>query len=430
MHQTPGAEIYAILKNIENSSGLLKQVPLRMNENNNLLRKTLTYALDPKKRFYVQGNFQPGTGEISQGDFSGFFAVLDKLAARILSGHAGQLALAAEFRNSTVAEAEVMNRILNKDLKCGVSLKTANKVFPVAKDYACMLAVPFDESKIKFPAWMECKYNGKRQQSEVIISAEGPKLVGSVSRLGNPVEGYKHLTPQIEEYAKQVYQNLPIWFTPNNFADTSQIGMILDGELMWGMFGDRKQQEAAADFVIYDVIPLHKWKKMEDGEKVKTHPQKIRSELLTKSHHWLSFPCPNIKPALGRLVHNLAEAKAFYTELVEAGHEGAIIKNPEGVYELKRSGNWMKWKPVLDADLEILEVYPGQGKYTGMAGGLMVNYKGKSVGIGTGFTDAERYELWQNRAEMVGRIAEIQYRQISPDGSLVHTNFVKIRDDK
>ena len=47
--------------------------------------------------------------------------------------------------------------------------------------------------------------------------------------------------------------------------------------------------------------------------------------------------------------------------------------------------------------------------------GVVVDYKGNRVNVGSGFSDADRDIFWQNREELIGRVITVKYKEISKD---------------
>ena len=87
----------------------------------------------------------------------------------------------------------------------------------------------------------------------------------------------------------------------------------------------------------------------------------------------------------------------------------------------------MKIKAEETLDLYVTGWEPGTGKYEGMIGALIVNHKGVPVNVGSGLSDTLRQE---DPAEIVGRMIEVEYHEVTPDGSLRHPRFKRFRDDK
>ena len=115
-----------------------------------------------------------------------------------------------------------------------------------------------------------------------------------------------------------------------------------------------------------------------------------------------------------------------------------MIKDPDAFYEYKRSTNWMKWKPTITVDLEVIGIEPGTGKHKGKMGALVCSGvddgKAIKVNVGSGFTDKEREEIWESRESVIGQTAEVLADVITQnqDGSysLRFPRFVRFRDDK
>lgn len=55
----------------------------------------------------------------------------------------------------------------------------------------------------------------------------------------------------------------------------------------------------------------------------------------------------------------------------------------------------------------------GDGKYVGVLGSIVVDYKGNTVNVGSGFTDEQRKEYWAIKDELIGRIAQVKYKEVS-----------------
>lgn len=97
--------------------------------------------------------------------------------------------------------------------------------------------------------------------------------------------------------------------------------------------------------------------------------------------------------------------------------EGIMINLSNGMYEFKRSNTLLKVKVMQDADLKIVDVYEGTGKNKGKLGGIIIEFVYENntyqCECGSGFTDDERIKYWSNPNEIIGKIATIQYFEIS-----------------
>ncbi len=105
------------------------------------------------------------------------------------------------------------------------------------------------------------------------------------------------------------------------------------------------------------------------------------------------------------------------------GEEGIVLKTSRSIYAHGKSLEWCKVKKLSTLDLRVIGSYDGNGRLSGMIGGLIAVYKGHEVRIGTGFTDSERREF----SARLPRIVEAQYQEITKDGMLRFPSFVRVR---
>jgi ATP-dependent DNA ligase len=75
--------------------------------------------------------------------------------------------------------------------------------------------------------------------------------------------------------------------------------------------------------------------------------------------------------------------------VVEEGGEGLMFRYPGSVWEPRRSKFLLKYKPFIDDECEIKGFKYGDGKYEGMIGCLLVEWKGKQFEL-SGMTDQYR----------------------------------------
>ena len=300
-------------------------------------------------------------------------------------------------------------RILIKDLRCGVSEKTINKV--VEKKYAdysipvfsCQLAHDSanHEAKVVGSKLIEVKLDGVR----VITIVYPDGRVDMFSRNGKELANFPHVAEQISAVVKK---------TPPPYA------VVLDGEIMSSSFQDlmtqvhRKSDVKANDAVLnlFDFIPLENFEK---GSWDRS--QLIRSQMVQAWVNTNHEAMPNVK-ALSFEKVDLAtkEGQARFKEInaqaVAGGYEGIMIKDPDAGYECKRSVAWLKLKPFIEVSLTVTAVEEGTGRNVGKLGALVCegNDDGRDivVNVGSGFTDANRDAYWTDRNEVVGKIVEVR----------------------
>ncbi|MEG3840485.1 hypothetical protein [Microcoleus sp. herbarium14] len=108
-------------------------------------------------------------------------------------------------------------------------------------------------------------------------------------------------------------------------------------------------------------------------------------------------------------------------ELVKASgrsDEGIMLRNPSSVYAAGRSNNLLKVKNFVKSTFVIVGFNKGTGQFANSLGNLLV--RGMVDGmvvmgrVGTGFSVAERWDIWANQSTFLGRDIEVIYLGITP----------------
>jgi len=411
---------YIICRLEEHNGRLDKESILKdaVNEDLDKFFEGLRMALDPLVTFGVK---QVPVKETDNGQglsWEVFLDLANKLQSRELSGHAARDAILLAMDVATQSQwNNWYRRILIKDLRCGVSEKTVNKVVkklnrpeysvPV---FACQLAhdAANHEKKMTGKKQIEIKLDGVRVLV-VIHDVNGDKIE-MFSRNGKQFHNFDHIIEEIRTVLKEYPAPYPL---------------VLDGEVMSANFQDlmkqvhRKENVAANDAVLhlFDTIPLGcfqagKWDK----------PQDFRSEL-TSAWVWDHRDTLKHVQALAWETVDLdtEEGQARFVELnkaaVDGGYEGVMIKDVDAPYECKRSHAWLKAKPFIEVTLEVIEVEEGTGRNEGRLGALVCagqdDGKDIRVNVGSGFSDADRSSFWTARDDVVGRLVEVRADAVS-----------------
>ena len=74
------------------------------------------------------------------------------------------------------------------------------------------------------------------------------------------------------------------------------------------------------------------------------------------------------------------------------------------------------------------------GKNKGALGSLIVKYKDGKSGVGYGYSDQMRKDLWEKRDELIGKLIDIKYKEETKDKntglpSLQFAGFICFRED-
>ena len=113
--------------------------------------------------------------------------------------------------------------------------------------------------------------------------------------------------------------------------------------------------------------------------------------------------------------------------LVSQGWEGTMLIEPDSIYMPDSRVNYaIKLKGRKTADLMCIGIEPGEGKYDGLIGSLILeDSKGRRVSVGSGLNDSKRCK---NNGYFIGKVIEIGYEQIMD--TYIQPTFIGIRNDK
>ncbi|KAA1171478.1 DNA ligase [Marinobacter salinexigens] len=209
----------------------------------------------------------------------------------------------------------------------------------------------------------------------------------------------------------------PDWFT-EGFPSQP-----LDGEL-WGgretfsaLSGVvRKSQPVEAEWrnVLYKVFDLPQRDQV--FEERYTH---LRALVEASGSRYLSL-------VVQRPVRNHESLMNQLETVVAAGGEGVMLKRKASLYLGGRSDDLLKVKPYQDAEAVVVRHIPGDGKYEGMMGSLLVALpSGRQFRIGTGFSDAERAD-----PPPAGQTITFKYHGHTSTGLPRFASYLRVREDE
>ena len=363
-----------------------------------------------------------------------FWAMLEGLRTRSLTGHNAKTAI--EFMSEQFDSVEwngLARRVIIKDLRCGISEKTLNKVLgntewkiPV---FTCQLATDSEKhtAKMTGPKRIEQKLDGVR-----VLAVVTKTTVNLYSRNGKPFDNFPHIVESLEDIK-------------NKFAKILQLhphGFVLDGEIIGESFqalmkqAQRKSdvQTTGMTYSIFDILSLA------DFERGFSNLQQYKRLDLLEGYRAVfdSTDCVRLMDGI-EVDLDTAEGhdimRRYAEDAVEAGFEGIMIKDLEAPYECRRSTFWMKWKPTITVDLNIVGFEEGTGRNAGRLGAIICegddNGRRINVNVGSGLSDANRDEYWSARDQLLGDVVEVEADAVTQnqDGtySLRFPRFVRFR---
>ena len=354
-------------------------------------------------------------------DFEAFALAITGLIRRSITGNAAQTFMNNLMLASTKEQwNDWYRRILIKDLRCGVTEATINKIRPgTVPVFSCQLAkdAADHESKMRGKKVLDYKLDGVRVLAVIrkpdTVFDHQLSMVTLHSRNGKVFENFPHIVEQLEQAAEDFHED---W--------------VLDGEITSASFQDlmtqvhRKRDADASDavFNVFDAIPLEAF---EAGYYAGTQIQRRRDNKEVFAHlngfdnlKLLDYVVADLDDSTGQ-----ATLDDMRDEAARLGLEGVMVKDANAPYECKRTSAWLKIKPNITLDLTVIDTEAGTGRNEGRLGALVCEGEdgGRTikVNVGSGFSDSNRDDIWRDRDGVLGQVVEVKADAVTQnqDGS-------------
>lgn len=258
-----------------------------------------------------------------------------------------------------------------------------------------------NKKKVKYPALVQPKLNGVRATieydkdlQEVFIGSRG---------------GQSYNVPHLKDLLR------PLFLVNQK--------LVLDGELyvhgksLQEVSGAVRRKDNVPDWIEYHIYDIVDPK----------NPQYSRINKLRNIIE-LSYPGnPYIHFVETYEVNSEAEIKSYHDTFVEAGYEGAMVRDYNGKYEIGfRSNSLLKVKEFLDEEFEIIGGEVSEGKSIGESFVFVLKnnlddqtFKARPTG-----TELEKMEFYTNIESYVGKKATLRFQERT-QGGLPHQGHVR-----
>jgi DNA ligase-1 len=422
----PFNNVIEVLEHLESdNSRLFKEKVLTDNKDDLLLRDFLTMAFDPWKNWgvakYNRPDPLPGNSNHEDVELSTFMVLLEALNRRTLTGNKAREAVEVAMSQFDAVGQKWCERLLWRNLRCGVSATTINKIWPGSiVPFAVALAESLTTvgvngdfkitDPVKYPVRVEAKLDGLR-----LIAVKNRGEVSLFTRSGTPIE----TLPKIVQAIK----------------DLKQDDIVLDGEVMgedWNesasvvMSSKTKKDDSTMRYHVFDIVNFAAWQQQVS----KTHYRARLNDLQLTIGDTEGTPFRYVKATTA---NDETELRQFYNECLTEGYEGVMLKRLDTPYQWKRTDAILKMKPVATEEGVIVgwHLSPEKTKRAGQFGGFHVLTKnGVVTKVGGGYTDALKKQIQQEGPDnYIGRIAEVEHQPpFTNDGKLRFPVFSRFRD--
>jgi len=313
--------------------------------------------------------------------------------------------------------------------------------------------------------WQETSSGeGKRQFSEPILIAG--KNIGKANETTPEKQAYSEIKSAYKKQLDKTYhkigeksETLPLPMLAHKYKDnkhrlTGKLyvqpkldggRMCFNGDVMWSRAGKLCIPQ------VYEHLKFDTKGRIVDGELILPPPYTFQETMsATKKYHEDTSPklqyylfdildetltfeerfivlmslikeaqyyCPNLVLVPTYPVINEEDIMVFHSKFVAEGYEGTIIRMASGLYKsAHRDISLQKFKDFDDDEFLIIDIVDGVGKNYGAAKFICSTKDGKIFESDFNATMERRKEVFENKAEYIGKVITVRYQGFTDEG--------------
>lgn len=414
-----------LVDKLQSTSGRIeKENILKEYEGNWQIKNILQFIFDPytvtgiSKKKIKKELVNYSQAQVSLFDDDGWPTISIKSLPSLLSylrrnntGKDNDIKTCQLFIKNNLEYKELIESIITKDLKLGVQPKTLCKVFgsDFIKMFDVMLAEKYYDNPNKWlPEDTEYSLSTKLDgiRCVCIVEENGPKFF---SRQGQPFYGLVELEEEFSHFP---------------------INTVVDGELLLNKSGlaskdlyretvkvvNADGEKKNIIFNAFDLIDLGSFQLGYCNTPCKKRKQELKELIETgKTAFGLKW-IKNVEDLYQGT--DQSQIQYWLDKITSEGGEGVMINISDAPYECKRTTKLLKVKKFNTADVRVIGVEEGTGVNKGRLGAIRVEFIGPdgktyNCKAGSGFKEEERIYYWSHPEELIGKIVEINYFEIT-----------------
>ena len=365
-------------------------------------KNILLYTYHPLWQYNVTSDNLKKKSHLDGQKYYDIFLLLNDLRDRVITGHDAIGAVNA-FVDVYPDYEELIHCIIDKDLKTRAGDKIINKAIPDhIPEFSVALA---DKYEPKLVDWKDGWYVSRK--------IDGARCVAIVDSNGDAIF-----------YSRTGKEFDTLGIVSDGIKALGITNVVFDGELclvdddgnedFQGVMKELRKKDHTIpnpSYKIFDMI-THDEFYSQKGEK--NRPFSIRLKNLTEVMKKNECPCLTLLEQ--SLVKDESHFQEFVTESNQNGYEGLMLRS-DAPYKGKRSKDLLKYKAFSDDEYEVLDTEMGPFRYVKdgaeceetMLSCVMIQHKGHTVRVGSGFSIEQRQEFYKNPKKILGKQITVQY---------------------
>lgn len=403
--------ILDILNRLDATSSRNEKEEILKNSDSPLLRLVLRTSMDPQYNFYISKTpserYNNGLIDLEYA----IMYVLSNFATRNLTGNAAKAEYASLLGSLSPEDAIVLERIIKRDLRCGVKVATVNNVFgenfiythPVLLCEKFSIEAAQKLIKKNGRAYIQLKSDGARAtisvyDNKVIVHSRNGEIIDCKGR-------FNWLIPMVPGWVIDG----ELLTRSNGVVDPRKVSNGIVNKIFQGTATDK---ELDSMFITaWDMIPLENFVQ----KKKTTMKYEERFNRLEAFANLLLDV--NLELIESHIVEEFDQANEFVLNWMSQGKEGGVLKTPCMQWEDKRSKDCVKIKAENTADLEIVAWELGKdGRQFSKSLGALVGETSDNllqVNAGSGYSWRDRHTFLETDP---GRVAyDDEFGKCNPD---------------
>ena len=354
--------------------------------------------------------YSPNKHSVKNWDI-GTYGLLEGLTSRALSGNAATEAVVKELEQLSPSSSKLLYRVLQRDLLCGINATSINNAV---------------SNTIYKPGYMRCslpdqKYLDRFEWERGIycqLKADGMFVNVNVSDAGCVLTSRRgHILPKnmCNILEKSLEKLSP------NYQYHGEL-LVKHRSLNTVYTYNRKEGNGIINHLVKGTgkLPPEHWLSLDLWDMILSEEEdkRIYEERLEELSYLLEKKNNSLQKIETTIVRSYSEAEAWYKHWRSLGFEGAVIKNPKGLWKNGTSFDQLKVKPTKTCELIAIVMNPGKesGRNVDSFGSLLCVSECGNLAVNVaGFNDEERAEVSSNWSKYKEGVVSVKFTETIQD---------------
>lgn len=347
-------DLYDIFVQLRSNGSTLKKIEiLSAFKKNNELKEYFRLVSNPMIRFYQKKIPNYENNPDRNESFMWAIEQIKPLSSRGITGNKAKEHLVFILSSISENHATLIKNIIKKENKCGVGIKTVNKIWNKLVELEPYQRFRKESDKnwsyIKYPAISTNKEDGEFSDTQIRGSINNTAVI---TRGGHEIDFQGYLDSAFEKLYSLpdfvLMAELRIWDVDKCEYMDRQVGN--------GILNSNKIPDHLIEHVHFKCINVVQWDSFIEGQELSFYEKRLdlTEQIVSLIDH------PSFQVVEWCWVNNKEEAVAVHEERRKRGEEGSVIYNSDLIWEVTDSGTKgaMKQKQREPIDMEITDWKP------------------------------------------------------------------------